>query len=230
LPLAPLDRFRLQQDRLLVEQLGELIRQGDAELTRLSVEDPWARPMVYLMQLPGLGIITSMTILAAIGEISRFPSPEKLVGYSGLGASVHASGQTFQTGAITKQGRRELRTALIEAAWIAVRHHPYWQDQFERLASRKGAGKAIVAIARKLLVAIWHVLTKQVADCHADPVRVARKLWRWAQKHGTASRLGLPRLTFVRAYLDRLQLGQELTLLEAGSTTYTLPPSQMSSA
>ena len=112
LPLAPLDRFRLQQDRLLVEQLGELIRQVDAELTRLSVEEPWASPMVYLMQLPGLGIITSMTILAAIGEITRFPSPQKLVGYSGPGASVHASGQTFQTGAITKQGRRELRTAL----------------------------------------------------------------------------------------------------------------------
>lgn len=157
MPLAPLDRFRLQQDRLLVEQLGELIHQVDAELTRLSVEDPWASPMLYLMQLPGLGIITSMTILAAIGEITRFPSPQKLVGYSGLGASVHASGQTFQTGAITKQGRRELRAALIEAAWIAVRHHPYWQAQFERLAARKGAGKAIVAIARKLLVAIWHV-------------------------------------------------------------------------
>jgi transposase len=230
LPLAPLDRFRLQQDRVLVEQLGELIRQVDAELTHLSVEERWASPMLYLRQLPGLGIITSMTILAAIGEITRFPSPQKLVGYSGLGASVHASGQTFRTGAITKQGRRELRTALIEAAWIAVRHHPYWQAQFERLAERKGAGKAIVAIARRLLVAIWHVLTKQVADRHADPVRVARKLWRWAQKHGTASRLGLPRLTFVRTYLDRLQLGQELTMLEAGSTTYTLPPSQMSSA
>jgi transposase len=230
LPLAPLDRFRLQQDRLLVDQLGELIHQADAELTRLSMEEPWAKSMVYLMQLPGLGIITSMTILAAIGEITRFPSPEKLVGYSGLGASVHASGQTFQTGAITKQGRRELRTALIEAAWIAVRHHPNWQAQFERLAARKGAGKAIVAIARKLLVVIWHVLTKQVADCHADPVRIARKLWRWAQKHGTASHLGLPRLTFVRAYLDRLQLGQELTTLESGSTTYALPPSHINSA
>lgn len=230
LPLAPLDRFRLQQDRLLVEQLGELIRQVDTELTHLSVEEPWSRPMVYLMQLPGLGIITSLTILAAIGEITRFPSPEKPVGYSGPGASVHASGQTFQTGAITKQGRRELRRALIESAWIAVRHHPSWQAQFERLAARKGAGKAIVAIARKLLVVIWHVLTKQVADCHADPVRVARKLWRWAQKHGTASRLGLPRLTFVRAYLDRLQLGQELTMLESGSTTYTLPPSHIHSA
>jgi hypothetical protein len=71
LPLAPLDRFRLQQDRLLVEQLGELIRQVDTELTRLSVEEPWSRPMVYLMQLPGLGIITSMT--ASFGDWRDHP-------------------------------------------------------------------------------------------------------------------------------------------------------------
>ena len=98
-----------------------------------------------------------MTRLSAIGEITRFPSPQKLVGYSGLGASVHASGQTYQTGAITKQGRRELRTALIEAAWMAVRHHSSWQAQYERLAARKGASQASVAIARKLLIAIWQV-------------------------------------------------------------------------
>src|SRR5262245_56608095 len=103
---------------------------------------------------------------------------------------------------------------------------PDFHAQFERLAACKGAGKAIVAIARKLLVAIWHVLTKQVADGHADPIRVARKLWHWAQKHRTASRLGMPRLAFVRTYLDRLQVGQDLTTLEAGRTTYMLPPTR----
>jgi transposase len=86
LPLAPLDRFRLQQERLLVEHLSELIRQVDAELTRLSVEEPWASPMVYLMQLPGLGLITSMTILAAIGEITRFPRPRSWSATVGWGS------------------------------------------------------------------------------------------------------------------------------------------------
>jgi hypothetical protein len=140
------------------------------------------------------------------------------------------SGVLFVLGAITKHGRRKLRTALIEAARMAVRHHPSWQAQFERLASRMCAGRAIVAIARKLLVATQHVLTKQAADRHADPVRAARKLWNEAQRHGTDLRLGLPRLTFVRAYLDHLQVGQVFTLLEAGSTTYTLPPSHINSA
>lgn len=59
-----------------------------------------------------------------MGDITRFPSAKKLVGYSGLGASVHASGQTQRTGPITTQGRRELRTVLVEAAWTAVDHHP----------------------------------------------------------------------------------------------------------
>jgi hypothetical protein len=145
-----------------------------------------------------------MTILSAVGEITRFPSAAKLVGYRGRGASVHASGQTFQTGALTQQGRREVRTALIESAWIAVRHHPHWKGQYERLAAKKGAGKAIVAIARKLLVVIWHVLTKQVADRHAEPERIARKLWRWAKTHGAASTLGMSRMVFVRRYLARL--------------------------
>jgi transposase len=113
-----------------------------------------------------------------------FRGPCKLVGYSGLGAGVHASGQTYQTGRITKQGRCELRTTMIEAAWVAVEHHPYWKAQFERLTYSIGKRKAIVAIARKLLVAVWHVLTKHVADCHADPVQVAGTFIRWTLKYG----------------------------------------------
>ena len=66
--------------------------------------------------------------------------------------------QTYQTGHITRQGRKEMRAALVESAWMAVEHHPSWKAQFERLAVRIGKKKAIVAIARKLLVVVWHVL------------------------------------------------------------------------
>ncbi|MBU0492393.1 MAG: transposase [Chloroflexi bacterium] len=97
-----------------------------------------------------------------------------------LGASVHDSGQTHQTGHITKQGRKDLRWALVQAAWTAVNHDPHWHTQFERLAARPGKPKAIVAIARKLLVVVWQVLTQRAADRHADPDRVARKLMVWS--------------------------------------------------
>lgn len=135
------------------------IREVEETLAHLSTDDPWAKPMAWLLQLPGVGLVTALTTVAAIGDITRFPSAKKLVGYSGLGGSVSATGQTYRTGGITKQGRRDLRAVLVEAAWIAVEHHPLWKARFERLAARTGKKKAIIAIARKLLVVMWHVLT-----------------------------------------------------------------------
>jgi transposase len=204
LELPAVERLRVQQDRTILETVERLIAEVDAELTRLSAQPPWSEQVPFLMQLPGFAVITSMTLLAAIGEITRFPSAKKLVGYSGLGASVHASGQTYHTGPITKQGRRELRTVLVEAAWSAVEHHPFWKAEFERLVPALGKGKAIVAIARKLLVVVWHVLTHQLADRHADQPMVARKLQRWGASHGLAKQSGLSSSAFARQLLDRL--------------------------
>jgi hypothetical protein len=161
----------------------------------------------YLIQLPGMGVLTAMAILAAIGEIGRFPSAKRLVGYSGLGASVHASGQTYQTGGITKQGRRELRHVLVEAAWAVIAHHPHWKAVFARLSVRLGRHKAVVAIAHKLLVMVWHVLSEQQADPHADAHKVALKLVVWGRQLGPAGRQGLPTRVFVRRELMRLGLG-----------------------
>ena len=79
-----------------------------------------------------------MSVLAAIGDITRFPSAKHLVGYSGLGASIHDSGETHRSGRITKEGRSDLRGVMVEAAWVAVEHHPHWKAQFERLANRIG--------------------------------------------------------------------------------------------
>jgi transposase len=117
---------------------GQLGTVGD-ELNRLSVIEPWSKFYPYLVQLPGFGLIVSMTSLAAIGDITRFPTAKHLVGYAGLGASVHGSGKTHHTGRITKQGRRELRWVLVQAAWVAVNTHPHWKEQYQRLTRRKPA-------------------------------------------------------------------------------------------
>ena len=93
-----------------------------------------------------------MVVLSAIGDIRRFTHPKKLVGYAGLGAGVHISGEQHQGKSITKEGRKELRWAIVEAAWVAVRSDPYWKAHFKRLEKRMPANKAIVAIARRLLV------------------------------------------------------------------------------
>ena len=210
LELPALERLRVEHDLTLMQTVERLIATVDAELTRLSTQDPWQEIVPFLMQLPGFAVVTSMTVLAAIGEITRFPSAKKLVGYSGLGASVHDSGQTHRTGPITKQGRRELRTVLVEAAWSAVEHHPYWHAEFERLVPSLGKGKAIVAIARKLLVVVWQVLTHQAADCQADVAMVARKLQRWGKSRSLATQHGLSSVAFARQHLRRLGLDLSL--------------------
>jgi len=225
LDLNPSEKLRARQDLIILDQLAPLISEVETEIERLSVTEPWAEQTPYLLQLPGIGLITAMTILGAIGEIERFPTAKKLVGYAGLGARVHASGQTHRTGGITKQGRKELRAVLVEAAWTAVRYDQYWQEQFERLADRIGRQKAIVAIARKLLVIIWHVLTGKVADRRAEPQQVARYFIRWGRQVRVKTTQGIKASEFARQQLDKVGLGQELQRVPYGAVTYSLPPS-----
>ncbi len=211
LQVSPTERLHIQHDLITLATLEPQIAEVEAELQRLSTTAPWAEPVPFLLQLPGFGVILAMTVLAAIGDILRFAHAKQLVGYSGLGASVHISGETHHTGRITKEGRRDLRWALVEAAWVAVETHPHWQREFERLARRMDRNKAIVALAHKLLIVVWHVLTERVADRYAEPKMVATKLMRWSWELTDAQRGGLTTRQFVRFHLLRLQLGDDLT-------------------
>jgi hypothetical protein len=170
--------------------------------------------------------------LAAIGEIARFESAKHLVCYAELGARVHASGQRHRTGGITKAGWRDLRAALVEAAQTAANTHPHWQVELARLEPHLGRNKALVAIARKLLVVVWHVLTKGEANRHADPVKVARGFLDMAYKDVGARNLpdNMTAPEFVRRNLDRLGLGRDLQRIERGSREYVLPPSTLPGA
>lgn len=217
LEISATERLHVKHDLATLEQVRQQLADVDAELNRLSTSEPWAGPMPYLVQLPGLGLITALTVLAAIGDVTRFETAKKLVGYAGLGASVHDSGLTHRTGRITKTGRRDLRYVMVEAAWAAVEHHPYWKAEFARLARRMDENKAVVAIARRLLVAIWHVLTEQVADRHADEKMVATKLMRWSWELSDQQRGGLTTRQFIRYHLMRLQLGENLTHIRYGN-------------
>jgi len=163
-----------------------------------------------------------MTILAAIGTISRFPTAKQLVGYAGLGARVHASADRYHTGKISKQGRRELRTALIASAWVAVRWSDYWRQQFHTLRQRIGKHKAIVAIARKLLTTIWYLLTRKQPDRNGDPEAVAPSFMTWASQHGLARSHNIHRLDFVRARLKRLGILHHVQSFRANGRAHIL--------
>lgn len=226
LDLPGLEKLRVRQDLAILDSLEPLIEEVEDEFLQLSTSEPWADQLPFVVQLPGMGVVNALILLAAIGDITRFPSAKQLVGYAGLGAAVHSSGQTYRTGRITKQGRREMRTALIEAAWVTVERHPYWKAQFKRLTAAIGKPKAIVAIARKLLVVLWHVLTERAADRHAIPVAVARKFMRWGARRGVAVRQGVSRAAFVRQRLSVLGLGGELTSFAYGDKQIRLPAAE----
>jgi transposase len=122
-----------------------------------------------LLQLSGFGVVISMMVLSAIGDITRFESAKKLVGYLGLGAGMHDNGKEHIEKRITNSGRKELRWVLVEAAWRAIRISPYWEEQHEKyLRHMRKPNLAIVVIARKLLIAVWQVMTKEETDIHAS--------------------------------------------------------------
>jgi transposase len=196
--LNPVERLRVQHDLETLDHLAAQITEVNASLAHLSVCSPWAAAVPFLLQMPGIGLVSAMTILSAIGDISRFPTPKHLVGYAGLGAGVRSSGQTTRSGPITKSGRGELRTALIQVAWAAARYSPYWREGFSRLAPHKGPQKAITILARKILVVIWHVLTQRAIDRHADPAQVERAFLKWATDHRLATSQGVSRTQFVQ--------------------------------
>lgn len=202
--LNPIERLRVQHDLQTLDHLDQQLAEVQTTLARLSVQSPWKEDIPFLLQMAGIGLLSAMTILSAIGPIDRFPSPKKLVGYAGLGASLHASGQSFRSGGITKQGRSELRTTLIQVAWAAVRYSITWRKRFDLLTLRKGRHKAITIIARKILVVIWHVLTKRTPDRDADPAAVERAFLHWASNERLATSLGLSRTEFVQQNLENI--------------------------
>lgn len=225
LPVSTSERARLQSD---LETLDFAQTQVERLTTAMTTDAAQDERVPLLVQLPGFSVINSLTVLAAIGDIGRFETAKRLVGYAGLGARVHDSGQLHRTGGITKTGRRDLRAALVEAAQTAANTHPHWQAELARLEPRLGRNKAIVAIARKLLVAVWHVLTENQADRFAQPEHVARKLLNYTYKVGrTNRRPGQSTAEYVREQLDRLQMGADLVGIAHGRRTIPLPPSKL---
>jgi transposase len=225
LDVSALERVRVQCDLDVLIFAQTQIAHLEEAMAALAAQD---ERVLLLVQIPGIALLTALTLLAAIGDVSRFPSAKHLVGYAGLGARVHDSGLTHSSGRITKAGRRDVRAAMVETAHTASRTHPHWRAELARLEPRLGKNKAIVAIARKLLVTVWHVLTDGCADRFADPEQVARKLLRHAHQLGRERRPeGQTPTQYVRQQLDLLGQGADLTAIRWGSRTIPLPPSRL---
>jgi transposase len=163
----------------LIALLRQLDFQGhelaliDADLARIAL----ARDDVTrLMSIPGVDAIVALSIVAAVGEITRFRSPDKLVCYLGLNPRVRQSGaHPASHGRITKAGPGHARGMLVEAAWAASRTPGPLRAFYQRVRARHGTQVAIVATARKLTVLCWHLLIKGEDYAFAQPSLLAHK-------------------------------------------------------
>jgi len=216
LELSALENLRMKQEIKTLRLVREHIVEVEKELGRLSNSEQWGDQAVYLMQIPGVGIIVTMTILSAIGDIRRFESPKKLVGYAGLGAGVHDSGQKHRDKGITKFGRKELRWALVEASWQAIRSNPRWKAAYEELCKRKHPNQATVAIAHKLLVTVWYLLTRQEVYQQSSAEDLAYKMLTWAWHMDKNALQGMTNQQFAKYGLLRLGTGEDLTRIVRG--------------
>src|SRR5918998_308661 len=130
-----------------------------------------------LMTIPGVDVTTAATLIAAIGDIRRFESAKRLVGYLGLDARVRQSGvSAARHGRISKEGTSAARHVLVQAAWAAIKTPGPLRAFYQRVKARRGAQIAIVAAARKLAMLCWQLLTTQQDYAYQRPTLVARKL------------------------------------------------------
>jgi transposase len=146
---------------VLLEVIDDLDRQLDPierELRPIARAD---RRVELLMTIPGVAELLGLTLATEISDVSRFTSAKKLVGYAGLAPTIKQSGQTSRTGGLSKAGSNTLRWAAVEAAQQAWRPTNPWHELYTDVKQRHGkANPAKAAVARKVLIAAWHVLAR----------------------------------------------------------------------
>ena len=151
------NNFVLKELHRLEEELGKRIKPFDEELRKEIKKYPEAK---ILQTIPGVGIVTALTVIAEVDDFKRFSSGKKLSSFAGLVPRQRSSGEMIRYGSITHAGSVSLRTALVETAMrIRESNAPELFAFVKRLTPICGAKKARVALARKLLVIMWRLVT-----------------------------------------------------------------------
>lgn len=147
-------------ERLLDEYdfLSEQIKKQTALLKELSQTEAYRESVGLLRSVGGIGLITAMEILLEIGDFRRFKRGEQLAAYVGLTPSQYSSGEKVRMGRITRIGKASLRALLVEASWILIGRDKAMRQIYERIKRQAGPKRAIIAIARRLLLCIRRMM------------------------------------------------------------------------
>lgn len=203
-----------------IDRLAEDPADLDREIAREAVDDVQVR---RLQTITGVNAIVASGIIAAVGDIRRFREPQKLVSYFGLNPRVRQSGLGLaQYGRISKHGRSHARAMLVEAAWAAAKAPGPLRAFFLRIRNKRGHQVEAVALARKLAVLIWHLLTKEQDYFWARPALVAAKQRQLALKAGAPGERGVGRRGSAYAYNVKELRNSEKAAAENAERAYEL--------
>jgi transposase len=154
----PCDEMVRIELRVIVEQIRSL-NKSIAELEKtIGEEGSKLEGHKGLSSIEGIGKITGAILLSVIGDVNDFADEGRLASYFGIVPRVSNSNETEHSGRIHKRGTKLGRTALVQSALIAAKYSPYLKRFYERVKARRGAGKAIIALARKFLGIIYRTL------------------------------------------------------------------------
>lgn len=136
-------------------------------LRRMVKQGKYAKSLQLLMGIPGIGFVSAVTLLSELEDISRFGNLDRFCSYVGLVPSTYSSGESEGVRGITPRSNNQLRTVIIECAWIAVRQDPALALRFTELCQRMKKNDAIIRIAKKLLSRIRYVMKNETEYVNA---------------------------------------------------------------
>jgi transposase len=158
--LREADRFVLDQLHAGWQHLEGQLKAPAVRLKAFAAGAPAkeAEARAKLATIPGVGPVTIDVVISELGDIGRFPSVKAVCAYAGLVPAVRQSAGKGKELGITKTGSPLLRWALVEAAWRVIRQGAAWRRVYEQIKKKAGGKKAIVAVARRLLVVMAAML------------------------------------------------------------------------
>ena len=140
---------------------SEQIEKQTNLLKELSKSDGYRDRVEILTSTPGIGWISAMELLLELQDVARFRKADQLAAYIGLTPSQYSSGENLRFGHITRQGRSSLRCLLVEAAWRVIKKDGAMREKYDRIKTRAGSKRAIVAIARILIIRLRGILIRK---------------------------------------------------------------------
>jgi transposase len=182
------------QEAIISFMLDDLVtaQRKRKELKRIMALEISRNPqMLKLFRLCGIGTVCAFALVALIGDVTRFQNPKKLVAYFGLQPKVNYSGEKGFTSTLSHYGRKDIRALLVQSAHAILNYaqcdHPLHKWGW-KLTFRKNRNIAVIALARKLTVAVWYILRGFVADFEELTQMVEIKLQKLSSAIGSSLR------------------------------------------